>query len=231
MTSMGRAVRADLSTYDISGALPDDRLNAVPAGANLLLHGPPMIGKNRLALQIMKRAERPAVLVTSDKSADHLIEQYRSLDDGNGLDEVYIVDCSGASGRGTFEESEKIKYVSSPGDLTGIGMGIAKCTQRLGNAAEAGLGFGVLSLSTLLQYSSANRVFNFTHVMTGRISAAGYLGLWTINAGRHDEKAVSTLRGQFDYVAEIREDESGNRELRILGGNDDWRSWEPLASS
>lgn len=231
MTSMGQAVRAGLDAYDLSTLLPADRLAEIPAGTNLLITGPSMMGKQQLALTALQQQQQrglSVVMVTSDQNADQLSTQYETLDGTDNLEDIYVVDCSGTTGSRSFEETSNVKYVSSPGDLTGIGMGIAKCTNEIGAAAEDGLGFGVLSISTLLQYTSEERVFNFAHVMTGRIAAAGYLGLWTLDTTSHDEQTVSTMRGQFDYVAELREAESGEREMRVLGGEDALRTWEQL---
>lgn len=230
MTSMGHATRSDLTVYDVS-SLPDDRIEEIPAGSNLLVAGPSMMGKAELALSALptqRRDDGRSVIVTSDRNAEQLHTKLSSLDNPVDAEEIYVVDCSGTSGRGSFEETANVKYVNSPNDLTGIGMGLAKCTNEIGADAGNGLGIGVLSLSTLLQYASEDRVFNFAHVMTGRVNAAGYLGLWTLDTSSHDDQTINTIRGQFDYVAELREVDSGEREMRILGGEDDWRTWEPL---
>lgn len=230
MTSMGTAVRTGLDTYDLSAVLPDGRLGSVPSGSNVLVTGPPMVGKDRLVLSTLgdgQRRGQPALVVTSDKNAKNLLTQYEQVVDSVDSKTLYVVDCSGTGG-GSLEETENVKYVSSPSDLTGVGMGIAKCTREIGERAEQGLRFGLISLSTLLQYASEERVFNFAHVMTGRVATAGYLGLWTLNTTSHDEKTVSTMRAQFDYVVELRETDAGNREMRVLGGEDEWRTWKPL---
>lgn len=230
MTSMGQAARTEVVSYDVS-ALTNGRVDELPAGSNLLISGPAMVGKDTLTLRSLAQRQRDdqhTVIVTSDKNAERVIQQIESLDIAVDPADFYVVDCSGTSGRGTFEETANVKYVNSPGDLTGIGIGIAKCTSEIGNDAENGLGMGVISLSTLLQYSTANRVFNFAHVMTGRINAAGYLGLWTLDSGSHDPQTANTIKAQFDYIFELRERDDGQRELRILGGPDDWRTWEPL---
>lgn len=226
---MGQTARTELTTYSVS-SLPDDRIDEIPAGSNLLVAGPSMMGKEDLALNTLagRGQDRPIVIVTSDKNAEQLLSDLETLDGTVDLENVYVIDCSGSTGQGSLEETANVKYVNSPSDLTGIGIGIAKSTSAVGDAARDGLGFGMLSLSTLLQYASVERVFNFAHVMTGRIAAAGYLGVWTLNTSSHDEQTINTIRGQFDYVAELREAESGAREMRILGGEEDWRTWEPL---
>jgi len=60
-----------------------------------------------------------------------------------------------------MNDTRSMKYVSSPGDLTGIGMGIVKCTRDIDSEVERGLRLSVLSVSTLVQYANSQRVFNF----------------------------------------------------------------------
>lgn len=228
MTSIGRATRSEVPAYDVS-SLAGERFGTVPSGSNVLIAGPSMTGKSELALNVLApRGKHKAVLVTSDQPAARILDRIEGLEGAVDTESVCVVDCSGSASRGSFGETAGVKHVSSPSDLTGVGMGIAKCTNEIGTAARDGLGLGVLSLSTLLQYSSERRVFNFVHVMTGRVAAADYLGIWTVDTTSHDEQTVNTIRGQFDYVAEVRDTESGERELRMLGGENDWRTWEAI---
>lgn len=230
MTSMGEATRTDLTSYDMS-AFADDRVDALPSGSNVLVSGPSFVGKDDVVLETLTQQvhdDQPAVIVTANRSADQILEKVDALTDHVDSSDFYVVDCSGTSGRGAFEETASVKYVNSPNDLTGVGIGIVKCISDIGDTVRNGLGVGVLSLSTLLKYASEDRVFNFAHVMTGRISAAGYFCLWTLDTSSHDEQTVQTIRSQFDYVAELRETDSGPREMRVLGGDDDWRTWEPI---
>jgi hypothetical protein len=230
MTSMGTATRTELQNYDVS-SFADDRIEELPAGTNLLVAGPSMMGKDDIVLRALAERDtddQPAVVVTSNKNAAQLLKKLEAFDEPLRQQDCYVVDCSGTSGRGTFQETTSVKYVNSPNDLTGVGIAMVKCISDIGEDVRNGLGIGVLSLSTLLQYASENRVFNFAHVMTGRISTAGYLCLWTLDTSSHDDQTIQTIRSQFDYVAEVREDETGSREMRVLGGDPDWRTWEPL---
>ena len=144
-----------------------------------------------------------------------------------GLDRLRVVDCTGATAKGTFDDTDDVKYVASPGDLTGIGMGIVKCTRDMGESVD-GLRLGVLSLSTLLRYSDPDRVFNFLHTVTGRVSAADYLGIATLDPGAHDPQDVNTLSSQFDVVVELREADDDGREARVVGHHESPRTWKAL---
>lgn len=116
-------------------------------------------------------------------------------------------------------------FVGSPGYLTGIGVGIVKCTRDIGGEVDAGLGLSVLSLSTILQYANNQRVFNFLHTITGRVSAADYLGVATIDPTTQNTQEVNTLTSLFDAVIELREADDGSREMRVVGIPDVPRTW------
>jgi archaellum biogenesis ATPase FlaH len=83
----------------------------------------------------------------------------------------------------------------------------------------------VLSLSTLLQYADSQRVFNFLHTITGRVSAADYLGVATLDPTTQNPKETNTLTSLFDAVVELREADDGTREMRVVGLPDVPRTW------
>jgi archaellum biogenesis ATPase FlaH len=62
------------------------------------------------------------------------------------------------------------------------------------------------SLSTILMYSNIQTVFRFLHVFTGRIKAAGALGIYVIDQGMHDEQAIATLKQLCDGMIEVKSD-------------------------
>lgn len=230
MTEIGHAPRVQLESYDAIGPIGDSRIQSLPAGSNLLISGPTMTGKRDLAYQTLHdgySSGMSVVAVLSNDPPTRMAEYFEGTSLGIGRP-VHVVDCTGHEYSVSLPEWLKISRVSSPGDLTGIGIGIARSMNEIGPDAEDGLYLGISSLSTLLQYAEPRRVFNFTHVMTGRIAAGGYLGTWTLDSDAHDPATVNTLKGLFRYVAEVRERDDGNRDLRVLGGPSEWRTWESL---
>lgn len=215
-------------TYAVDDVLPVEGFTAVEAGANVLVSGPPMVGKQRLALELLAAGgpDEHAVAITPDTDGERLRDQFERIR-GADPDRLRVVDCTGATAKGSMDDTETVKYVGSPGDLTGIGMGIVKCTREVGPDVEDGLRLSVLSLSTLLRYASADRMFNFLHTVTGRVSAAGYLGLATLDPSMHDPASANTLSSLFDVVVELREAEDGSREVRVVGHPESPRTWQP----
>lgn len=218
--SVERNTAVDVATdaYDVDGVLP--KLTAVPRGTSILVAGPAMTGKTELVADLLGRGlelEEHALVVTPDEGTQRIQSRFPAAD---GLN---VVDCSGTGE--SFDDSAAVKYVSSPGDLTGIGIGIAKCTQSIGDRASDGVRIAVLSLSTVLRYTDIDALFNFVHVLTGRIEATGYLGVFTIDPTVHDEKTVNTVKAQVDGLVELREADGGGREARVSGFPDVSGEW------
>jgi KaiC/GvpD/RAD55 family RecA-like ATPase len=222
--SSEQAPAASVEEYDVAGAIPHDGVETLPAGTSLLVSGPAMTGKTEAVLDLLAvgtRAGQHAVAVSPDRSAEKVLSRFAG-DDAR----LWLVDCSG-SGRSSLDDSDHVSFVSSPGDLTGIGIGVAKATRAIGPEVHSGLRMSVLSVSTLLQYSEADRVFNFLHVLTGRVAAGDYLGVFTIDPSAHDDPTVNVITSQFDAVLDVRETDDG-RECRMRGVGDvdrDWRSF------
>lgn len=218
--------RTETDSYDLGGAVPVEDFDSVAAGTNVLVSGPPMVGKEELVLELLSagRQAEHAVAVTPDTDGERLRRRFGDVTDTDA-DHLRVVDCTGATGKGSMDDSETVKYVGSPGDLTGIAMGIVKCTRDIGPAVEDGLRLTVLSLSTLLRYANADRMFNFMHTITGRVSAADYLGLATLDPTMHDAATANTLSSLFDVVVELREADDGSREVRVVGHAGSPRTW------
>ncbi|PSP86521.1 hypothetical protein BRC83_00280 [Halobacteriales archaeon QS_1_68_17] len=218
--------------YDLSTVLETDAVKAIGPGTSVLIAGPAMTGKEQLALDILADGSRDgegAVIVTTNDQAETVIDDYRSR---VGTDEfaLAVVDCrnEGAGDPKTQSlDGQFVHHVSSPADLTGIGIGITKALQRLhGGGAERGR-MALISLSTMLTYTDRETVFKFCHVLSSRLDAAGYLGVFTIDSGAHDEQTLQVLKQAFDGLIEIRETE-GERQVRVRGLTDTPTAWAVL---
>lgn len=223
-----RARSVGIDAYDLGDVVPVEGFSSVSPGTNLLISGPSKTGKQRLALELMAAGpEREHGLAVTPNTAGERIQDTFADIRGRESSPLHVVDCTGATGKGSMDDTETIKYVGSAGDLTGIGMGIVKCTRSIGDGADDGLRLSLLSLSTLLRYSDPNRMFNFLHTVTGRVSAAGYLGVGTLDSSTNDSEERHTLSSLFDVVVELREGEDGSREVRVVGHPGSPRTWQP----
>lgn len=215
-------------TYNVSGVLPDGVLEAVDAGSNIAIVGPSMSGKRELALQILAAGYETGggILCITTDSAETIYRDLERHVDSLDRDRVGIVDTTGSDGQELLDATTE--NVSSPSDLTGISIGTAKLFKQFESRGITNIRYGLISISTLLQYLGSKRVFKFVHVYTKRIEQTGGLGIYTLDNDSHDEQVVNTITGQFDGVIELRMDEAGDREFRVRGFGRAPTSWASL---
>ena len=218
-----------MSMYDIDATLPDETVEALPAGTNVLITGPAMVGKRDLAFQLLAAGheEGEGVLcVTTSASASSMLDEFERRVPTLDRDRVAIVDCSGGDSQDAIREIAT-ERVSSPGDLTGISISTAKLVQRFSDLDVSEIRHGLVSVSALIQYIDLNTVFKFLHIYTSRIEDTGGLGIFTLDSTSHDPKTVNTITSEFDCVVELRETDGG-REVRVKGLSGVSRSWHAL---
>ncbi|NUB91259.1 recombinase RecA [Haloterrigena sp. SYSU A558-1] len=206
--------------YDLADVLPDADIEP---GTNLLIAGPPLTGKREIAFDILASGANRgngSIVVTTKDSADKVLETFTgSLEAGVDPD-VGIVDCvTKQRGIGTVDDDPRIKYASSPVDMTGIGIKLSEFLQEFYEGHGLTENRVLLhSVSTLLMYSDLQTVFRFLHVFTGRIQSADAMGLYVIDSTAHDDQTMNTLKQLFDAVIELEEPADGEEpEIRTAG--------------
>ena len=182
----------------------------VDPGTNLLIRGPPLTGKRALALDILADGTTQgngAIVVTTKDNADRVLADYEKRVAYEGRP-VAVVDCvTRQQGVSDVRDDERIKYASSPVDMTGIGIKLSEFLQAF--YQDRGIEQNrimVNSLSTLLMYSDLQTVFRFLHVFTGRIQSVDALGLFCIDSSAHDDQTLNTLTQLFDGIITTSED-------------------------
>ncbi|NHX36487.1 MULTISPECIES: RAD55 family ATPase [Halolamina] len=212
--------------YDIDEVLPAGTIETLPAGTNVLITGPAMVGKRELAFRLLATGHEKGegvLCVTTSASASSMLDEFERRVPTLDRDRVAIVDCSGSDSQQAIREIAT-ERVSSPGDLTGISIGTAKLLQRFSKQNVSDVRHGLVSISTLIQYLDLNTVFKFLHIYTSRIEDTGGLGVFTLEDVSHDAKTVNTITSEFDCVIELREGADG-REVRVKGLPGASRSW------
>jgi len=218
--------------YDLSSVLDFDALQEVRPGSSILVSGPAMTGKERLAYDILadgaKGGDGAVVVTTSDKSAD-VVEEFRTRFPGLEGSQLGVIDCRGEGGADPeLIDGVSVHQVSSPGDLTGIGIGITKALEGLHNAGRGRGRMALISLSTMLTYTDKKTVFKFCHVLSSRLDAADYIGVFTIDSGAHDQQTIQVIKQAFDGLIEVRDADGGGREARVLGLAGEPTNWKGL---
>jgi len=197
--------------YDLADVLPDAKLDP---GTNVLVAGPPLTGKRQIAFDILASGANRgdgSIIVTTKDSADKVLESFDDRVDEGVEPDIGVVDCvTKQRGIGTIDDDPRIKYASSPVDMTCIGIKLSEYLQEF-YETRGGTQNRVLlhSVSTLLMYSDLQTVFRFLHVFTGRIQSADALGVYVIDSTAHDDQTMNTLKQLFDAVIELEEAADG----------------------
>lgn len=215
--------------YGLNGVLPDILLKDVEPGTNLLVSGPAMSGKRELVLRLLARGatdDEGAIVITARDPADEVIEQYRRYVDESGY--LRVLDAV-SSRSGTAAGSEAVRHVSSPGDLTGLGIEFSELARGAQDDGVERIRIGFDSLSPLLMYVDLQRLFRFLHVFTSQIQSRDWFGLFSVDPDSHDPQVVNTISQLFDGVIQIRLPDDGGREIRVRGLDNSPTDWQPLA--
>lgn len=202
--------------YDVSEIDILDPVGELEPGTSILVSGPPMTGKRRLVFRILAeggRKQENSIVVTSDRNADSVLDEYRKYHDD--VDRVGVVDCSGSKAPDQ-SDTDKVSYVSSPSDLTGISIHVSEFMEEF-RQNDIKLRVAVISVSTLLMYLDIETVFRFLHVFTSRIQNVGALGVFVIDSTSIEYQTLSTIKQPFDGVVEFRDNDDGPPELRVTG--------------
>lgn len=204
--------------YNIDTVLPGTEIDP---GTNLLVSGPPMTGKRQVAFEALAQGTREgegAIVVSTKDSAPKVLDEYEKLVDNPNDIPIGVVDCvSQQQGATEQETSGRVKYASSPVDMTGIGIELSEFLEEF--YANRGIERNRIllhSISTLLMYSDLQTVFRFLHVFTGRITSADALGLYIIDPTAHEEQAMNTLKQLFDGMITV-DEEDGERTVSAAG--------------
>lgn len=124
---------------------------------------------------------------------------------GSLPDDVVVVATNdaftGSGGGDGLPSTVTVEHLSSPGDLTGVGMVISKYLERW-HEHDRRMAVCFDSLTTLLQYAEPSEVFRFLHLVTTRLDGANARAHFHLDPETQDRKTVSTLAAAFQAVAE-----------------------------
>lgn len=187
------------------------------AGAhNVLLLASPMGSSDSDACSSLVSGDSPAgvdvLSVTFNQTPDARIEQWRTADgptDPANLGFIVVGERvrSATDARPSSEGPDldglgpTIASVSSPGDLTGIGIELGNFFEEWADDGNE-LRLCFHTLTTLLQYADLRSVYRFVHALTGRVRSARGVAHYHLDPAAHDERTVNTLLALFDAVAE-----------------------------
>lgn len=217
--------------YTFDDSIP---IRPVAPGTNLLITGASMGPAADLALSLVLdgafREEGTLVISATDPAGRVLMNCERVAPDVDSS-RIGVVDCSGQEDEGT-EDVPNVETLSSPADLTGIGMQFSAFYEMLYGEYDHRVRTGIISLTTLLMYADVRPVFRFLHTLSGRIGSTGGLGVFVLDPATSDERTVNTLAQVCDGRIELREQTDAEPSaLRIRGLADQPEEWTTFSLS
>jgi len=202
-----------------------DKLNTaggeIAPGTNMMLIGPAMSGKSVFARNFLygNLKQGAAIFISTKDTGENILDWFNANNMEIDPSKFGIVDCvSRTLGMDAYvEDTENIKRVSSPFDLTGISVKVNEFLEYFWKEQNIkSICIVVESLSTLLMYSNVLTVFRFLHVFTSRIKSVGATCLYVLEEGMHEPQIMATLKQFFQGVVALQE-EGGKKTVRIIG--------------
>lgn len=121
------------------------------------------------------------------------------------------------------------EVVSSPGDLTGMTMALSNVLEVFA-ARPDDVRLWILfdSLTTVAAYTDPQRLYQFVHDLTGRVTEAGGVGLFTVHEEAMAPETVNSLGTLFDCRLEFEDGPEAAR-LRLTSTEQDgeWLAFDP----
>jgi hypothetical protein len=223
--------------YSYKTGIPqiDQVTGGFDAGTNLLLLAPSLSYAEQLAYALTNPMPGEyAIMLSTNERASEVIDQFKT----GGADKhfVGVIDAITKSSTPGVSDTERLMFVSSPTDLTGIGIKFSHMVDMIFDGKFSGeesglfpppIRFCVNSISTLLMYRKLEVIYQFLHVMTAKLKKIEGFGIYILNSEAFDERTVSLIKQLMTIVIEVKVERSDNyfRVMGIRGINADWHKF------
>lgn len=217
--------------YDLAPVLGSEGRSALNPGSSLLLADAGGANIDEWLCTVLSnglQSGEGAVVVSTDEPAPSVLN---ALGDRETIEpqSVCVIECSGEErSRRTLDSGVFTYSVPTPADLTGIGIGLAACFDRLRAAGYERSRVGFRSLSSILDAAGEKAAFKFAHVVTSRLSSAGFLGVFGLDQP-YDPESKRILTEAFDQTVDLKMSADGTRR-RVQDRGRTAESWEFVVS-
>ncbi|MCT8336672.1 hypothetical protein FKB36_03955 [Methanoculleus sp. Afa-1] len=215
-------------TYETGIPAIEKEYGGLRAATNILLLAPPLSYAELLACRIASpQPGEWAVAISTDERASDVIGSFRRF--GAARNRVGIIDAVTKNSVPTLRDTAMAKFVTSPLDLTSMGIKFSRMVEDMWKEAVVAeppgpmpppIRFCLHSVSTLLMYSQLEVTYRFLHVITNRVKKLEGIGIYTLNSESFDERTISTIKQLMNTVIEVRVEDGGGtvkRDFRITG--------------
>ncbi len=203
----------------------DSKAGGVNPGTNILVSAP-AFSDGELVASILSRPQRGEymLVLSLENQAVELNSNFSAL--GFPMDHIGIIDAISKGSSGEQIETTKLKYITSPNDLTGMDIKFSQLTEDImkgeftddpNQMFPTPIRYCVLSLTSLLMFRKVDVVYHFLHVVSSKLKKIGSIGIFLINNESFDAKTISIIKQLMNMVVEIKNDDVGNS-MRIQGG-------------
>lgn len=162
--------------------------------------------ERRVCRALMGEQSDELLYVSLVRSVDDVVAEWQGAP---GVDSLAVVTVETTRGNaadvGTASALDlRTEYVSSPDDLTGLGIAITETLDGFDGPAPA-VCFD--SLTVLLQYADAEQTFRFLHVLSRYLSDASVSFHAHLDPVTQEDRTLSTLATLFDGLARYEDGE------------------------
>ena len=205
------------------------------AGTNILILAPSMSFAEQLAYSLTKPLEGEyAITLSTNERAAEVVDFFKLA--GSDKRFIGVIDAITKSSTPSIVDTPRLMFVSSPTDLTGIGIKFSNMIETIFEGefsdGEAGLfpppiRFCVNSISTLLMYRKLEVLYQFLHVLTAKLKKIEGVGIYLLNSESFDDKTRSLIKQLMNCVIEVKIEQNISylRIQGIRGVNADWQKF------
>lgn len=214
--------------YETGIPLIDGDYGGMHAATNVLLLAPPLSHAEHLAYRIASpRPGEWTVALSTDERAADVVGAFRKL--GADRNRLGVIDAVTKGSVPTVRDTPKVKFVTSPLDLTSMGIKFSRMVEDMWKEGAMTdpegpmpppVRFCLNSVSTILMYAQLEVTFRFLHVITNRVKKLEGVGVYTLNSESFDRRTVSTIKQLMSMVIEVRTDEgrvAADHDFRVIG--------------
>ena len=188
----------------------DDLLyGGFPFGTNILINGPPHVGKEVLMNLFMAEGLKkgiPAIFVITDKSIPTLVEEMMyivpSFPEYEKIGIVKYVDAYSKS-MGEETNNPNAIYIDEPTNTTAIGEAVDSIAKEFKKKHKY-YRLTFESVSTIIAYLDTASVFKFLQPFCGKRKRDRAVALYTIETGMHSESDIQMLGHMMDGSIEFK---------------------------
>jgi len=192
--------------------LDDLLLGGIPFGSNILVHGPPFVGKEVMMNQFMAEGLKkglPVLWVLTDKTPHDIREEMNYVLSGyeeyEKLGLVKYIDSYSRS-MGATTDDPFTTYIDEPTDHDSIMENVERTVKEFKEKHE-NYRLAFRSISTLIAYSDPNTAFRFLSPFCGRRKRDKAVALFTVEKGVHGEQEIQMLGSIMDGMIDFKVDQ------------------------